>query len=220
MTQRSCRFRAVIFDRDGTLFDSLDVILRSFNYGIEPFTDRRPANEEWFAAFGPAEPEVMAKFIGDEHRQQAFDRFYEYYQSHFHEIPLFPGIRELLSDLHEAGVGMAVFTGGGMESTRFCLREQKILSFFQELVTGDLVRNPKPDPEGVIRAIQSLRVEPQETLVVGDSGADIAAGHRAGAVTVLARWGRFAAPSDFPVPPDYTFQTVSELRQLLFRSES
>ena len=214
---RDVKYNGIIFDRDGTLFDSLHVILRSFNYGIEPFTEKRPTDEEWFEAFGPAEAEVMAKFIPREHTKAAFDRFYEYYRSHFNEIPLFPGIRELLVRLYSAGARMAIFTGGGLESTVFCLQEQKILSFFQELVTGDRVEHPKPHPEGVLRAIKALDVRPDESVVIGDSGADIAAGRRAGAATVLARWSRFIPPADLPDRPDYVFQDVSELQRLLFQ---
>lgn len=210
------RCKAVIFDRDGTLFDSLEVILRAFNHSIEPFTDRRPADAEWFAAFGPSEPDVIAVFAGQENKQAAFERFYSYYREHFHEIPLFPGIRPLLERLHGAGIPMAVFTGGGYESTIFCLEQQKILSFFQELVTGDRVQHPKPHPEGVLRAIRNLGVAPADTLVVGDAGADILAGQGAGAVTALARWARLAPPFDLPSRPDYVFRQVAELRHMLF----
>ena len=50
---RDVKYNGIIFDRDGTLFDSLHVILRSFNYGIEPFTAKRPTDEEWFEAVWP-----------------------------------------------------------------------------------------------------------------------------------------------------------------------
>lgn len=211
------RWNTVIFDRDGTLFDSLDMIIRAFNYGIEPFTDRRPPDAEWFAAFGPAEPGVMATFVGEQHKLAAFERFYRYYRDHFSEVPLFPGIRELLERLQAASVRMAVFTGGGYESTVFCLREQKILSFFQELVTGDRVQHPKPHPEGVLRAMNALGATPAETIVVGDAGADVLAGSSAGTATALARWARRPPPHDLPSRPDYVMQTVLELQQLLFQ---
>ena len=210
------RWKAVIFDRDGTLFDSLGMILRAFNYGIEPYTEYRPTDAEWFAAFGPAEPAVLATFVGEQHKNAAYDRFYTYYRGHFHEIPLFPGIRETLQRLHDAGVEMAIFTGGGYESTIFCLREQKILSFFHELVTGDRVQNPKPHPEGVLRAMNALHARPDETLVVGDAAADVLAGRNAGACTALARWSPHSLQQELPCRPDYVVHDVAELQQLLF----
>ena len=160
----------------------------------------------------------MAKFIPREHTKAAFDRFYEYYRGHFHEIPLFPGIRELLVRLNSAGARMAIFTGGGLESTVFCLQEQKILSFFQELVTGDRVEHPKPHPEGVLRAIKALGVRPDESVVIGDSGADIAAGRRAGAATVLARWSQFIRRRICRTVRTMYFRTFRNCSNCYFRS--
>ena len=209
------KWKAVIFDRDGTLFDSLAVILRSFNYGIEPFTDRRPSDSEWFAAFGPAEPEVMGRFIPAEKKEAAFDRFYCYYQEHIGEIALFEGVSELLFRLKEGGMKLGLFTGGGRTSTRFCLEKRGVLSLFDVLITGDDVALPKPHPEGIHKAVDFLNVKPEQTVVVGDSGADIQAGGKAGTTTVMARWSEVPLAFDFSSQPDYIFYRVSELDQFL-----
>jgi phosphoglycolate phosphatase/pyrophosphatase PpaX len=208
-------FKAVIFDRDGTIFDSLPVILRAFNYGIEPFTTRIPSNEEWFAAFGPHEPEVMAVFIPEVHKETAYRRFLQYYSDHFTEVSLYPGMRTILERLNRAGVKLALFTGAGRETAVFSLEKEKILPYFSVLVTGDSVSRPKPDPEGIHQALKSMNVDANDTLVVGDSGADVLAGSAAGAKTVLARWG--GAPlHDRPSKPDYIFSSISEFELFLF----
>jgi HAD superfamily hydrolase (TIGR01509 family) len=210
------RWNTLIFDRDGTLFNSLPVILRAFNHGIEPFTEKRPTDAEWFQAFGPSEPEVMATFVGEKYKQLAYNRFYAYYRDHFNEIELFPGLRPLLERLHEGGAQMSIFTGGGYESTVFCLQQQKILSFFRVLVTGDRVKRPKPHPEGVLQALQGMNAAPASAAVVGDAGADVQAGKQAGTATVLVRWAAYAPPFDLPSQPDHTCLTVAEFEQLLF----
>ncbi|PWT91916.1 MAG: hypothetical protein C5B54_04425 [Acidobacteria bacterium] len=210
------KYKAIIFDRDGTLFNSLPVILRSFNYGIEPFTSKRPTDAEWFAAFGPDEQEVMGKFIPADKKPEAFKRFFEYYQGHFSEIQLYPHVREMLARVKQAVGKIALFTGGGRTSTEFCLREQKILYYFDVLITGDEVINPKPHPEGILKALQTLSVDAHEAMIVGDAGADILAGKDAGVTTVLARWGG-APPFDLPSRPDYIFNTVSAFEEFLFR---
>jgi len=210
------KWKGIIFDRDGTLFDSLPVILRSFNFGIEPFADKRPANEEWFSAFGPAEPEVLGKFIAPEHKAEAFDRFYRYYTEHIAEIHLFPGILELLGRLKAGGCKIGLFTGGGMKSSRFCLTHAGILELFDVLVTGDMVAHPKPDPEGVLIAMRHMQVRSQETIVAGDAGSDVAAGKKAGAVSVLAQWGVYPVTNELLVKPDYTFTSVTGFERFLF----
>ncbi len=210
------KWKGVIFDRDGTLFDSLPVILRAFNYGIEPFSNRQPSDEEWFAAFGPDEPEVMGKFIAADNKIAAYQRFFQYYRDHFHQISLYPGMREILEKLHKDQVKLALFTGAGKETARYCLKNEGILHYFSELITGDSVVSPKPDPEGIFKAMESLHTTAVETLVVGDAGADVLAGQRAGATTILARWGGFVPPHDLPSTPDYVFTNVGQFESFLW----
>jgi pyrophosphatase PpaX len=208
------RWRAVLFDRDGTLFDSLPVILRSFNYAVEPFVQKPVLDAEWIAAFGPAEPEVLAKFAGEQHKREAFHRFYHYYQEHFSEISLFPGAREMLQRLAETKAKIGLFTGAGETSTQFCLSKEKILYLFDVLVTGDQVEHPKPHPEGVWKAMNSIGAKPSETVLVGDSDADMEAGRAAGVTTILARWGTPAFPGNSE--PDFAFDSISDLHDFLF----
>lgn len=213
------KWKGIIFDRDGTLFDSFAVILGAFNYAIEPFTSKRPTASEWFAAFGPAEPEVIEKIIGPEKKHEAFERFYSYYNEHFEQISLFPGVEKILERLHTASVKIALFTGGGWESTHLALTRTGIVSYFDVLITGDRVKNPKPDPEGILLALSSMKIAADETLGVGDAGSDVIAGQKAGLKTALVRWSAQAPPSDLPSRPDYTFYSVSEFETFLFGEE-
>ena len=209
------KFKGVIFDRDGTLFDSLDVILRAFNHAIEPYTAKRPTQEEWFEAFGPAEKDVLAKFVPPENKQAAFLRFFHYYRDHFEEIHFYPGMSELLLELKAKGAKLMLFTGGGNISTWFCLEQTGILHLFDELVCGEDVQQPKPHPEGILKLMREQRLKPEETLVVGDSGSDIEAGHAAGASTAWLCWSENAQFSKPNTSPDFTCKSVQELRQAL-----
>lgn len=214
------QWKGLIFDRDGTLFDSLPMILRSFNYAIEPFTDRRPTDHEWIETFGPAEPECIASFIPRDKVDEALRRFYIYYGEHISESSLFPGMRELLTRAKREGAGLGLFTGGGKASTVLCLEKQGILSLFDVLVTGDVVEYPKPHPEGVLKALAVMDVPAERTLVVGDAGADVEAGKRAGACGVLVRWSSYPFPYLSGMQPDLTFNRVAEFEQFLFEVQS
>lgn len=213
------RWRALIFDRDGTLFDSLAVILKAFNYAIEPFADRIPSDSEWFAAFGPAEPEVMAHFIPVSRKGEAYSRFMDYYKEHFDGIVLFPEVAGMLAGAKERGAKIGLFTGGGLESTRFCLQQKKLLSLFDILITGDQVVHPKPHPEGILRALVDLNVDASQTLVVGDSAADVEAGSRAGTATALVRWSPYTNGFHAAIQPDYVFSNVVDFRDFIFQEE-
>lgn len=212
------KWQALIFDRDGTLFDSLPVILRAFNYGIAPFVNRKPADAEWFAAFGPPEAEVMASLMpqNTDKKDEAFLRYLEFYQRHLSEIMLFPGIYELLREVKDAGATLALFTGGGRESTRFCMEKERILTLFDRLITGEDVVKHKPHPEGIWKVIQEFHLLPDRTLVVGDAGADMLAGKEAGATTALARWSAYPLPYDLQSESDHVFYSVNTFRNFLF----
>jgi pyrophosphatase PpaX len=210
------KWQAVIFDRDGTIFDSFSVILAAFNYAIEPFTEKRPTDAEWFAAFGPAEADVIAKFIPAGKKEEGFKRFFQSYNEHLGQIKVFDGLEEILRRLKQEGSKIAMFTGGGRESTELVMAGKGIARYFDALITGDRVRRPKPDPEGILIALDEMNVSAEHTLVVGDAGADIIAGRAIGAKTALARWSGSAPPYDLPSHPDYTFYSVAEFRAFLF----
>jgi HAD superfamily hydrolase (TIGR01549 family) len=213
------RWQALIFDRDGTLFDSLAVILKAFNYGIEPFADRIPSDSEWFAAFGPAEPEVMAHFIPVSRKREAYSRFIAYYKEHFDEIALFPEVTGMLAGAKDRGAKIGLFTGGGIESTRFCLQQKNLLPLFDILITGDQLVHPKPHPEGILKALGDLNVDASQTLVTGDSSADVEAGARAGTSTALVKWSSYSNGYHAAIKPNYVFNKVVDFREFLFQEE-
>ena len=211
------KYKGVIFDRDGTLFDSLSLILRAFDHAITPFTDRLPEREEWFRAFGPAEKEVLGKFIHSNKKQAAFARFFEYYRSHFDEVQLYAGIRELLFELKARGAKLMLFTGGGNISTWFCLEKSGILELFDALVCGEDVVHPKPDPEGILKLMREQNLSPSETVVVGDAASDVEAGKGAGASAIWLCWSENAQFSKSKVQPDFICKSVTELRSVLLK---
>jgi pyrophosphatase PpaX len=209
------KYKGIIFDRDGTLYDSLNVILRAFDHAIEPFTEKRPTREEWFDAFGPAEMDVIAKFIDPEKKQAAFNRFFDCYRTHFGEIHLYPGMRELLFELKRNDAKLMLFTGGGQVSTRFCLEQTGILHLFDALICGEDVLHPKPAPEGILRLMQEQKLQPGETIVVGDAASDVEAGKAAHTFTAWLCWSENAQSAELNVPPDFTCRSVDELRKVL-----
>jgi phosphoglycolate phosphatase/pyrophosphatase PpaX len=213
------RFESVIFDRDGTLYDSLEVILQAFAFGIQPFVEKLPTREEMIRAFGPAEPEVLAKFIPIEKKQASFNRFYDYYRQHFSEIHFYPGIRELLFRLKEKGAKLMLFTGGGRVSTHFCLEQTGILHLFDALICGEDVQHPKPDPEGILKLVQEQHLDLTKSIVVGDAASDVQAGKAAGISAAWLCWSVNAKATPPKVQPDYICDSVKDLEQVLLQEE-
>jgi pyrophosphatase PpaX len=218
-TRTNAKFNAVIFDRDGTLYDSLDVIFRSFAHGVEPYVRRQPTRREWISAFGPAEIDVMGKFISSEVKQAAFNRFFDYYRSHITEIRMYPGIRDLLFLLKENGVKLMLFTGGGRVTTHFCLEQTGVLPLFDALICGEDVKRPKPHPEGLLKLRKEQRLTRKRTVVVGDAASDVEAGSAAGLKTVWLCWSENAQSAEPKVRPDFECDSVKKLREILMQED-
>src|SRR6185437_476801 len=107
----------------------------------------------------------------------------EHYRAHVHEVAPLPGSRELLSVLTGAGVRWAIATSGYAATARPAL-DLLGLPADTPMVTRDLVRHAKPDPDLFLAAAALLGVDPRYTMVVGDSVWDLLAARRAGALGV------------------------------------
>ena len=107
----------------------------------------------------------------------------------------YPGLPELVADLHKAGIAWGVVTN---KLSRFALPLMNKMSFDPAagaIVTPDHVELPKPDPESILLACEQLACEPTDTLFIGDHLRDIEAGRGAGCFTIAAAYG-YLAPGE------------------------
>lgn len=179
--------RAVVFDLDGTLTDTLDLVVKGLNAALVPYWGAPKDLSEMRALFGPSEDRLIEREApGD---QAARERFYAVYEAeHARMAHVFPGAREALEDLLARGARLGVVTNKGRRSTMITLRAFSMLHLFDAIVTGDDLPRPKPDPEGILRVLSALGALPEETLYVGDSPGDMRAARAAGVHAVGAGW--------------------------------
>lgn len=115
----------------------------------------------------------------------------------------------MLDQLRNAGFQLGIVTGKGSRSAEISLREWKLDGYFDIVITGDDVTDPKPHPEGILLAMQKLGADPRETIYVGDSDADVIAGRAAGLQTVGVNWLAVTQKGGkFDPAPDYLFTDV------------
>lgn len=180
----------VLFDWDGTLIDSRDALVRAWHQSTQQVIGRTfPATEEEYAdTFARRGLDIFADITPD--AQAAGDlarRFDEAYVDQ--AIDPFHGVRQLLGALKERGFAIAVVTS----KARVRFERDAVVAGLVELidvsVCGDDVRNAKPDPEPVLRALTLAGVPAERAVMVGDTGADIGAGVAAGVRVVGAGWG-------------------------------
>ena len=205
-------FLCVIFDIDGTLARTGDLIFASFNHVAEKYTGRRMTNEEIVALFGPPEAGGLAKMVPSHQVEGAMDDLCGYYQSHHGSMAsLHSGITDVLQYLKSRGVKLAVFTGKGKRTSDITLRELHIDRYFDLVVSGDDVVNHKPHHEGITKVIEHFSLNPRTVLMVGDGLSDVKASRAAGVEVAAVLWDCYDRERVLEADADYVFHSVSEM---------
>ncbi len=188
--------RAVIFDLDGTLSDSIQSIKYSGDLALEPF------------GYGPFDVEQYKYFVGDGaanlvkralqaggdtelvHFQQAFARYREIFRENcMYRVRPYEGIPELLATLKAQEVKMAVLSNKPHAETVNVIETLFGEGYF-DIIQGQKEDVAiKPSPEGVYRILEQLCLTAEETLYLGDTATDMKTGKNAGIFTVGALWG-------------------------------
>ncbi len=206
--------KGIIFDIDGTLTSTNELIFKSFNHIAKKYLDRTFTDKEIIALFGPTEDVILKEWCG-ENFETAKKDYYEFYKSHHHIANLYPGIKELLDYLKTNGFLLAIFTGKGRQASLITLEELSIINYFDIIVTGDDVTNHKPSSEGIMKFVNEYNLKKDEVLMIGDSVADVRASQEAGIRIASALWDSYAAEKVKNLGSDYYFNTVEELREFL-----
>jgi len=183
--------KVVIFDMDGTLIDSSITIVNAINYVREHFG---------FHAF---DREYILKRIND-HTINPAQVFYhvpsfkpiherlfsEYYsKNHKKELALYDGVYELLVELKDRGLKLALATNAYRNSTLESLSHLGILDMFDSIVCSDDVVDAKPYPDMLLKILKELNVTRSEAIFVGDGERDEEASKRAGIEYLMVDWG-------------------------------
>ncbi len=187
------RLAAVLFDLDGTLIDSapdllyaLDCILADLGLpGCDHAALRHHASRGAAGILDAGLP------VDQEHdRERLKQRFLDIYADNlWRRTRPFAGVDELLEHLGTVDLDLGIVTNKISRFADPVVEHAGWAGRFKCLITGDRVRNAKPDPEPVVAACRILGVAPSDTLFIGDDRRDILAGQAAGARTAVARWG-------------------------------
>ncbi len=206
----------LIFDSDGTLVDTLRLIVAAYNYAVEPVLARTFDEGQVYALFGPPMERIFGNLLPPSAVNGAVDRYHAFYRQHFHEYArVYPGIFDLLTAIQKSDRKLGVLTGAGRVAAELTMQFTYLSAFFTTLVTGDDVDHPKPDPQGLFMAISKIGGISDETIYVGDSIVDLDAAKRAGARSGAALWGsRYPAELSMS-SPDFIFREPSQIMEII-----
>lgn len=224
------RIRLLVFDLDGTLIDSRLDLIHSVNATLHHIG--RPALDgDIIASFvGDGAPALIRRALGDADSgdeallPRAIEYFLSYYRVHkLDHTTLYEGIHETLAKLANSSNGnpsaspkrqLAVLTNKPVHPSRDIIRVLGLADFFVSVYGGNSFSTKKPDPLGVQTILNETGMQPEESLMIGDSSVDVLTGRNAGMWTCGVTYG-FAPHTLESMPPDVLISSPRELGELL-----
>ena len=214
--------RALLFDLDGTLADSIALLLASFRHTFDAHQKPIPSDEEWIAGIGTPLISQMRGFVPDEDEAQQMILTYREFQRTRHDEMLheFEGVADTLALLKSRGHPMALVTSKTNDLAHRALDWLHLTAHIDVVVGMDSTERHKPDPEPVLFALSALGSTTDNALFLGDSPHDIAAGNAASVVSVAALWGPFSRKVLEQASPTYLLEHIRELPALVGRLDA
>ena len=211
--------RAVLFDFDGTLVDTTDLIYQSMRHASGEVLGREISREVLMANVGQPLPRQM-ELLSAEHAEALLDS-YRLHNEENHDalIKEFPGVEKALGRLHAAGVGVAVVTSKRRFSVEMALKSFPGLGeVVDQWVTMEDTEQHKPRPEPILKGLELLGDIPrEEAAYVGDSPFDVAAARAAGVASVAVSWGAFTEEALRAAEPDHLAPDIDSAVAVLLR---
>ncbi|MGD1006664.1 MAG: HAD family hydrolase [Ignavibacteriaceae bacterium] len=210
-------FDGIIFDVDGTLTSTNDLIFKSFRYISNKYLNKSITNEEIMKLFGPPENVIIKEWTGDNYDTARKD-YYDYYTRNHHLANLFPGIKKILTYIKSKNILLAIFTGKGREAATITLQKLEVYDYFDLIITGDDVKEHKPSAEGINNFIKKFNLDKARVLMIGDASPDFKAARSAGVKIASVLWDQYVKEEVKSLDSDFLFHTVEEFKKFIYEN--
>jgi pyrophosphatase PpaX len=209
--------QTALFDLDGTLIDSIRLILDSYHHTLTQHKLPARTDEEWLRGVGTPLHIQFSEWRESPEVLEAMIATYREYNLKHHDrmVTIYPGVVDAVREIKAAGIQTGLVTSKNRQGALRGLKLVGLEALMDVLVCSDEVTNPKPHPEPVEKAVELLGADPATTVYVGDSIHDMNSGRAAGVRTAAALWGPFGRSHLKSANPDYWLETPSDLVDLL-----
>ena len=207
---------AILFDLDGTLIDSIDLLLQSMEAAFADHP-RRPTRAQWVAGSGtPLRTQLGEWCDHPEDVNGLVDRYRTYQDAHLEQMTtMYPDVAETIAWARAAGHAIGLVTSKGRIMTGRSLRHVGLHEAFDAIVTYEETASHKPMPDPVLLALERLGIAAERAIFVGDSPHDMGSGRAAGVRTAAAQWGPFSRDELAPSTPTYWLTRMAELTDVI-----
>lgn len=211
----SANISTILFDFDGTLVDTNELIIQSFLHTFEHYYPGQYKREDIHQFMGPTLEETFGDINKEKMKEMA--AYYREFNNAQHDefVKEFDGVYETITTLHEKGFKLGIVTTKILFTVVKGLKLSRLEPFFEVVVAMDHVEKTKPDPEPILKALQQLNSIPEEALMIGDNYHDILGGKNAGTKTAGVAWSLKGEEFLQKYEPDYMLHNMSDLLSIV-----
>ena len=208
--------KAVLFDLDGTIGNTLPLCLTAFRESIEPLAGRSLTDEEIVGTFGPSEEGTIAVLLPERQAEGVNHYLLRYEELHCRWPSPFEGIPEILAYLKAKRLFVGLITGKGERSTNLTLRNYELENYFDVVKTG-ASSGPVKDRR-IEEVIKEFSLDRKGILYVGDAPSDVKACRDCNIKIAAAAWAPTANAAELQqMRPDFLFSSVAAFSEFLRR---
>ncbi|HEU5141448.1 MAG TPA: pyrophosphatase PpaX [Bacillales bacterium] len=209
------KINTVLFDLDGTLINTNELIIASFSHTLEQYFPGQYAREDIVEFIGEPLTESFQRID-----PQRVDELVDVYRRHNIEnhdrlVREYEGVHETVKSLHQQGYKLGIVTTKMRKTVSMGMKLAGLDKLIDTVVTFEDVRRAKPDPEPVNRALSLLGATAEHAIMVGDSPFDIEAGKNAGTYTAGVAWTIKGSDTLHSVGPDVMLESMPDLLDVL-----
>ncbi|GIN85376.1 pyrophosphatase PpaX [Heyndrickxia sporothermodurans] len=209
------KITTILFDLDGTLIDTNDLIISSFLHTLNGYYPNQYKREDVLSFIGPSLYTTFSNI--DQGRTEEMIETYRSYNTENHDrlVKEFEGVFETIQTLYENKFKLAIVSTKKRSTVLQGLNLTKLDQFFEIIITLDEVQHEKPHPEPIEKALKLLNSDPSEAIMVGDNYHDILAAKNAGTLSAGVAWsvkGRAYIESHHP---DFILEHMSDLLKIV-----
>jgi pyrophosphatase PpaX len=209
------RWPVVLFDLDGTVIDTIGLIVDSYQSAFTTVLGRPWDEAEIRTWIGQSLIEALHR-ADPERATELYAAYTAFNQAHAAKLTRnYPGVPELLRDLTLAGVRIGVVTSKRTASAASGLELTGLTDVLPLIVAHDDVDEHKPSPKPLLKAMATLGATPSETAYVGDAVVDVQAAHHAHVAAIAVTWGAGVREEIVAAGADHVADTVGQLRAVL-----
>jgi pyrophosphatase PpaX len=203
-----------LFDADGTLIDTAELIFQSFLYTCKKYGDFTIDKSRVISGIGQPLAQQIQEYLGrlSETELATVLEDYRDYQLDIYgdHLSIFPEVQETLTTLKQNGKQMAVVTSRKMDTAELYLKTCNLFDLFNVIITPESTSKHKPHPEPALKALEAIDGKAGNALFIGDAYFDIECGQKAGTDTAFVSWS-LNDPDTIKPAPTYVIQKMSDL---------